>query len=223
MNQYTHVLWDFNGTLFDDVAACIQSANVLLENHGMPKLTSLEAYRESFGFPVIEYYKRLGFDFEKQSYADLAVEWVAYYLKYSAASSLYPDVLPGLQAIRDLGIPQLVLSATEKGMLERQVSDLGIRSYFSELLGMDDIHAYSKQEIGLRWREKHPQAKLLFIGDTDHDAEVASAIGADCVLLSCGHQSEQRLQACRPLFVANGISQAIEKVFRIDVKKEPTE
>ena len=219
MNRYTHVLWDFNGTLFDDVDACIQSANVLLENHGMERLKSLEAYRAEFGFPVVEYYKRLGFDFEKTSYADLAVEWIAYYLKYSALSKLYPDVVAGLSAVQSIGIPQLVLSATERGMLERQITELGIRSYFEDLLGMDDIHAYSKEEIALRWRKKNPDATLLMIGDTDHDAAVAKSIGADCVLLSCGHQSAERLAACNPLFVADGITDALARVFGLHPPK----
>ena len=212
MQKYTHVLWDFNGTLLDDVEASIESANALLERHGLPRIGSTEEYRRLFGFPIIDYYRRLGFDFERDSYADLAVEWVAYYLKYSALSTLYPDVLEGLERVRATGFSQLVLSATERGMLERQILDLGIHSCFDGLLGMENIHAYSKEEIALRWREKHPDARILLIGDTDHDADVARAIGADCVLLSCGHQSVERLAACRPLTVAASISEALNFV-----------
>ena len=104
MEHYTHLIWDFNGTLLNDVDACIQSANRLLENHGLPKLSSAEHDRATFGFPIIDYYRRLGFDFEKLAYPDLAVEWVAYYLEYSADAKLYPDVLDTLQTVRDRGI-----------------------------------------------------------------------------------------------------------------------
>ena len=31
--------------------------------------------------------------------------------------------------------------------------------------------------------------EVLFIGDTLHDLEVSNAMGAKCVLVSCGHQS----------------------------------
>lgn len=213
MQNYTHVLWDFNGTILDDVDASIESANALLERHGLPPIASPEAYRRLFGFPVIDYYRRLGFDFERDSYADLAVEWVAYYLKYSALSTLYGDVVAGLERVRAQGLSQLVLSATERGMLERQILDLGIHSYFDGLLGMENIHAYSKAEIALRWREKNPDASILLVGDTDHDADVARAIGADCILLSSGHQSAERLAACRPLTVAGSITEALAYVF----------
>ena len=213
MQKYTHVLWDFNGTLLDDVEASIESANALLERHGLPRIDSIEEYRRLFGFPIIDYYRRLGFDFERDSYADLAVEWVAYYLKYSALSTLYSDVPVCLERVHMLGLSQLVLSATERGMLERQILDLGIRSQFDGLLGMENIHAYSKEEIALGWRAQNPDARILLIGDTDHDADVARAIGADCILLSCGHQSAQRLCACRPLAVAGSITEALDFVF----------
>ena len=215
--KYTHVLWDFNGTLLDDVDASIESANALLERHGLPRIGSVEAYRSLFGFPVIDYYRRLGFDFEECSYADLAVEWVAYYLKYSALSTLYPDVVSGLEAVKSIGVTQLVLSATERGMLERQVIELGIRPYFDGLLGMENIHAYSKEEIARGWREQNPDARVLLIGDTDHDSDVARAIGADYVLLSCGHQSAPRLAACHPIAVAESITETLKIVFDVTV------
>lgn len=36
------------------------------------------------------------------------------------------------------------------------------------------------------------------IGDTQHDAEVAAAIGAKCVLYTGGHQSHALLEAACP-------------------------
>ena len=54
MGKYTHVIWDFNGTILDDVEACIRSANLLLEAHGLPALPSREAYQRHFGFPLID-------------------------------------------------------------------------------------------------------------------------------------------------------------------------
>ena len=36
------------------------------------------------------------------------------------------------------------------------------------------------------------------IGDTDHDAEAAKAMGTKCVLYTGGHQSRRRLEAVCP-------------------------
>ena len=62
--KYTHIIWDFNGTILNDVQACIESVNVLLKARGLAELASVEDYRAIQEFPVINYYVKLGFDFE---------------------------------------------------------------------------------------------------------------------------------------------------------------
>ena len=91
---------------------------------------------------------------------------------------------------------QILLSATERNMLLGQISELGIDGFFDEVLGLGDIHAYSKKDIALIWKSKNPDSVPLFIGDTEHDAEVARALGADCILLEGGHQSRDTLLRC---------------------------
>ena len=187
--RYTHIIWDFNGTLFDDVLAGIESVNDMLYRRGYKVLSGKEKYREVFRFPIIEYYRALGFDFDKEPYEVLAPEWVALYNEYSKHSRLQRGATEALSFFSERGISQILLSATELEMLKGQISQLGIDGYFSEVMGLGNIHAYSKKELALRWREKEPDARPIIIGDTTHDAEVARAIGADCVLVCNGHQS----------------------------------
>lgn len=59
------VLWDWNGTLLDDVALCVDALNRLLRIYHYPQQYSLAQYREIFGFPIEDYYIRAGFDFSK--------------------------------------------------------------------------------------------------------------------------------------------------------------
>lgn len=191
--KYTHVIWDFNGTLLNDVEIGIQSINVLLSRRGMPTLDTEEAYRKVSGFPIIDYYKRLGFDFSKEPYDKVAVEWVDQYTSRMDLAPLYDGVFPMLSLVREKGIGQVLLSASELEMLMGQAKTLGIVEWFDEILGMDNVYAHGKLSLGKRWREEHPDAVALFVGDTDHDFEVARAMGADCVLFSGGHQSYDRL------------------------------
>ncbi len=202
---YTDLIWDFNGTLLDDVDACLKSANDLLRAHGLKELECVTNYRALFGFPIIDYYRRMGFDFEKLSYADLAVEWVTLYRKHSMGAGLFATVKPTLEKVAQKGIRQWILSATERGMLEDQVCELGIRSYFEDILGLDNIQAHSKEALGVQWRAAHPNASVLFVGDTDHDASVARAMKADCILLTTGHQLPAVLAAANPLAVADSL------------------
>lgn len=203
MNEYSHILWDFNGTLFDDVEACIGSENVLLARRGMPLIRDVGHYHSLFGFPIIDYYRRLGHDLERESYDDLAVEWVEQYIKLSGGCGLCAGARGLLDAFRARGTPQLILSATHIDMLRSQLRALDIDSYFSELLALDNINAHGKTHIALEWTARVRPENPVLIGDTTHDFETARAIGAECLLVEGGHQSRAALEKCGVPVFAN--------------------
>lgn len=195
MKKYDYVIWDFNGTLLDDVMTGIDAVNTLLAERGLATLDSVEAYRAVFRFPVIEYYKSIGFDFSKESYEELAPKWVDLYLENVKSAGLYPDVVETLEALRCEGVGLCVLSASELGMLEDLLKKHGIYGYFEEVMGLDNIHAGSKLALAHDWRARHVGARALFIGDTDHDVDTAKALGADCALVCRGHQRREFLES----------------------------
>ena len=192
--NYTHILWDFNGTLLDDVGVGIESVNLLLTRRGLPPLRSRAEYHAHFRFPIIEYYRSLGFDFEKEPYKTLADEWVEEYNAREARAPLCPHVIPALEYIKSKNVPQILFSATEKDMLAAQVKRLGVGAYFTELLGADDVYAHGKIAVGKAWVARTRPGRALLIGDTLHDAEAAREMGVECVLIAAGHQARATLQ-----------------------------
>jgi phosphoglycolate phosphatase len=98
--------------------------------------------------------------------------------------------------IREMGLRQEILSASEEVMLGRQLQQLGVDRLVDGYWGMGTIHAGGKEELGRAWRRANPDARVLLIGDTTHDARVASVIGADCILFEGGHMSRRRLLSC---------------------------
>ena len=193
--KYTYCIWDFNGTIFDDVGASISAVNTLLAERGLKTLDSKDKYQEVFDFPIIDYYRRIGFDFDKEPYEVIAPLWVDLYLENSKKSGLFGDVISSLDFFEARGIKQSVLSASEKNMLTGQLRELGIYDRFEEIMGIDNIYAESKIALAKDWKHRHEGEKALFIGDTTHDYETAEVLGADCYLISAGHQPEYKLRA----------------------------
>ena len=72
------VIWDWNGTLLDDLWLTLNVTNTLLAERGIGHLNQTQ-YRAVFGFPLQRYYSRIGFDFGKDSFDDLANEWCPLY------------------------------------------------------------------------------------------------------------------------------------------------
>jgi phosphoglycolate phosphatase len=199
--NYTHVIWDWNGTLLDDVAWCMTTVNTMLAKRGLPVLGGLAAYHRVFGFPIIDYYRRAGFDFEQEPFETLAAEYIDFYHGGGSDAALFPGARALLADIQRAGLRQVILSASELSNLFLQLRPFGVDAYFDEILGIPDIYAASKMEIGKVYIAREKPGKAVLIGDTAHDREVAHALGVDCVLVANGHQSKNTLLSCDALVV----------------------
>ena len=58
--KYTHLFWDFNGTIFADMEAGLISTNIMLRERGIREIKDLDEYREVFNFPIKDYYRVIG-------------------------------------------------------------------------------------------------------------------------------------------------------------------
>jgi len=192
-----HVIWDWNGTLFNDAWLCMDAMNTLLEERGLPLLT-LERYQRAFDFPVIRYYERLGFDFSKESFEQLGTLFIERYERRRLECDLHEGALESLQILKGHQVRQSVLSAYKIDTLESLLQHFRIRDYFGDVVGHTDHYAHGKLEQGVAWMRASgcDPARTLMIGDTAHDDEVAKAMGVHCVLLAGGNQDPERLVAC---------------------------
>ncbi|NDA09971.1 MAG: HAD family hydrolase [Verrucomicrobia bacterium] len=197
LGNYRHLIWDWNGTLLDDAWLCRDIMNGQLGRRGLPEL-SAERYETVFDFPVEKYYRAVGFDWSRESFQEAGTEFILEYEKRKKECSLQPGARELLAHITAKGWSQAVLSAYSHGTLEEFLGHFEIRHHFRTVTGNRDHYAAGKVEQGLRMLEDLHVAprETLLIGDTTHDAEVAKAMGIDCVLVPCGHNSVARLQAC---------------------------
>ena len=193
--MYDTIIWDWNGTLLDDLDLSIKAVNVLLKERDLPILT-LDRYKDIFGFPVINYYEKAGFDFSKEPFEIPARQYVKLYASGESDLKLFPDVVDTLSFFKDNNYRQIVLSAMKEDNLRKMISNAGISHFFDGIFGIKDNYAREKVSIGKQVVENlnlNPE-KCLMIGDTLHDAEVAEQCGFDCILFSGGHVAKQRLE-----------------------------
>ena len=192
------IIWDWNGTILDDALVCKTIANTMLSERGIPTLPDMDAYRAVFGFPIKAYYEKMGYRFgpEDEPYEHVADEFIVWYDRLYRDAVLRPGIVSFLDRLKGEGYRQVLLSATRLDQLLVQVAAFGdVGDRFEKKLGLTDHYAFSKAALARDFIESQgiPRDRALFIGDTDHDYEVSSAIGCPCVLLEGGHQSRERL------------------------------
>lgn len=194
-NKYSHIIWDWNGTLFNDTNWCVDVINSMLKKRSLKTLESLEEYHKAFCFPIINYYRNVGFDFKIDSFETLAAEYIElYHSNQSGHCKLHENVENILSVVQNRNVAQIILSASQIDNLLSQIGELNILKYFDAILGISDIYAKSKIQIGQEYVKKKNIKKAILIGDTLHDYEVAQALEVDCLLIANGHQSETLLR-----------------------------
>lgn len=192
--MYKTYIFDFNGTLLDDCDVCLKILNFLTKEYGLKKV-SMEEYRSIFTFPVYLYYKQLGFDTSKEAFAIIAKKFHEYYNKLSYNEcSIFDDVILTLKTLKEKATI-VCLSASLQQTLEKQLKYYGIYEYFDFIVGLNDTHANSKVDAAISFMNENQidSSSALFIGDSIHDLEVANAINVECVLVSTGHTTKERL------------------------------
>lgn len=189
--RYKYIIWDWNGTLYDDVKIGIDAMNEMLKLKGCEPYLTTEKYREIFGFPVSEYYKRVGFDFDVFPFDELAQLYINIYTPLQKKAFLFEDARMVLERFNNMGVKQIVISACEKNRLYEQINQFDIMHYFSAVIGTEDNFAVSKAQLAQNWFVQNGvnPHEAVFIGDTVHDFEVAQAVGCKCILVADGHQS----------------------------------
>lgn len=193
---YNHIIWDWNGTLLDDSWMAVMVINKTLSKRDMPTIDH-DHYQKIFGFPVIDYYRRLGFDFVDESFEVIGTEFIDGYEAHKYDVQLHRGVRNVLRNLRQRGVTHSILSAYKQNTLDELVEHFGLTSTFKKIIGLDNHYAHSKVDNARKWMSEltYDPSEVLFVGDTEHDYEVAHAIGVDCILIPGGHRTRQALES----------------------------
>ncbi|MGM0443365.1 MAG: HAD family hydrolase [Fibrobacterota bacterium] len=193
--DFTTVLWDFNGTIIDDVDLCYDLYLSSRKKYGL-RYMSRQEYRYHFSFPVIDFYTHAGFCGSPADYSRMAGKFIQSYDRQRADLHIHNGIEAVLHILRERRIPMHIISAYRQENLREFVQALGLNHYFAGVHGLTNTDSSSKlrrTEMVLQDENIDPR-KALFIGDTVHDWEVALAVGAFPVLIAQGHNSMKRLQ-----------------------------
>lgn len=189
-----HVIWDWNGTLVNDVDLCVDILNQVLAAHCLPPI-SLNDYRKTFFFPVARFYQTLGLPSSGPQYEKLAGDYIKAYRERFKECGLNPGALENVRALSDLGVSQSILSAGAQQDVENFVSFYQLDQLVFWIDGANNVEANGKGDRAIDHlsRLDCDAKEVLLIGDTLHDLEVANLLGCQCLLFSGGHTEELKL------------------------------
>lgn len=192
--KYRYILWDWNGTLLDDVEASLLAVNDILDKYGKKPIT-IDEYYSNIDTPIYKFYEKL-FDLNVVKMEDIALLFREYYAKYDETVKIAKDAEKIICFCKEKGIKQYILSAAHIDNLTKYAKKYGVFDYFDRIEAAKDYEAGSKIERALRLfqEEKINPDECVMIGDTLHDLDTANALEVECVLYSKGHTDYDTLR-----------------------------
>ena len=189
--KYDAVIWDYNGTLADDVEASLLASNEIIVRHGKEPITMAQYY-DYVDYPISRFWEHV-FDLDEFPMAKIGEEYYKAYPKYFRGLSDGAAEL--VKKLRRAGVVQMILTSAHPRLIGETLREAGIEDCFDAVSSSSDLLAGSKIDRGVAWLEKSGVAPELAVtvGDTLHDFDAARTMGTDCILCSFGHQSKELL------------------------------
>ncbi|WP_149181738.1 HAD family hydrolase [Streptomyces sp. TRM49041] len=194
----THLVWDWNGTLLDDIGAVIEATNAAFEEIGLEPIT-LARYRELYCVPVPLFYERLlGRLPTEEEWAVMDGAFHRHYWARADACGLSDGAAELLAAARELGRTQSLLSLAPHERLLPLVRRHGIEEWFVRVDGRLDRSTSGKAQHMVRHLlalDGVAPERVVVIGDAADDAVAAAHVGAKAVLYTGGSHSRASLES----------------------------
>ncbi len=192
-----HVVWDWNGTLLDDLDIVVESVSRSITRHGLPQLDA-DTYRDHYTRPVRSFYDSLfGRAVDDMEWEDLNKTFHELYFGSVDRATLALDARAALMRVAELGWSQSLLSMSTHDELVRLVKLHDLEEYLSPVSGMTmangDLKAGSLRahlaKAGIS------PSNAIIVGDTPDDHLAASEVGARSVAYDGGSHHRDVLNA----------------------------
>ena len=193
--MYHHILFDFDGTLYDTVEGIAKSAQYALEKLGVS--AELDELRCFAGPPLVDkFMEAYGLSHEKAWEARGLFQ--ERYIPIGVYESRpFPGMKEFLAALKEKGLTLAVATSKPLDLAEHLLARAGMREYFSVVRGSRlDGNNNSKQEIVERVIASLGAEKedCVLIGDTKYDVAGAHAAGVKCICVRYGYAAPGELE-----------------------------
>ena len=192
MKEYKVIIWDFNGTLIDDVSAALASVNDMLSRRNLPYI-NMEQYASYVDTPIIKFYEHIFDDLYSMDFSVIAEEFNSGYENHLTPHAVMNGAEDVLEYFNEKGKLQTVISATHIDKVNNRLREFGLTAYFDRILAHNNLIAEDKTHLAVKYfAEKgiKPQEAVV-IGDCVADFMMAEILGCDCILTTQGHQSRK--------------------------------
>lgn len=190
--MFRNIIFDWSGTLVDDLPPVLDATNRVLEVYGKEALDR-EAFRKRFRLPYREFYDEIlpGVPLE-----ELEDHFRAAFSASTAPVTVLPHTRRKLEWCRRHGIRSFVLTSMDANAFRGQLERFELGPYFEATYS----GVLDKRERILEILERHAldPAETAFVGDMVHDVDTARHASVTAVAVLGGYTGAEPLAEASP-------------------------
>lgn len=211
-------VFDWNGTLIDDLPANVAASNACLEALGAAPVTT-ERYLDTFDFPVLHFYVRNGVsaDHYLKNLQEAGESFMLMYHAEAKKCGLRRGATQLMDWLIDQGYELIVLSNFVRHALEAQIAEHHVTQYFTYVSANENFNEteHSKtnklERLEAYLAQNHIDRDHSFIvGDSLEEIEVSKHLGLTGFSIAGGSLGRHRLEAARPDYLIDDLAEIRE-------------
>ena len=218
IHHYENWIFDWSGTLVDDLAMVLDATNHVLRKYGKGEL-GREDFRMNFRLPYAGYYEEILPGVPLAELEDHFREGFAHSEASGVTSPLLPYAVEFLRCLQSKQKRMFILSSMDAGAFERHAQELGVDHFFeASYAGVLD----KRDQIRCMLDDHRLDAeRTVFLGDMCHDVETAKHGGVTSIALLTGYQNADQLLSANPDLMVDDLSE-IQQLLEHPVTKRDT-
>lgn len=204
--RFDLIAFDWDGTLFDSTAIIVRCIQAAVRDVGGTVPTDKEA-AYVIGMGLMQALAHAAPDVPPEKYTELGNRYRFHYIQHQDDLSLFDGVLPLLNDLRERGHLLAVATGKSRRGLDEALHSVDLRGVFDGSRTADQTagkpHPLMLQELMAEF-DVAPE-RLLMIGDTTHDLQMAVNAGCASVGVSYGAHEPDVFHALNPLAVVHSV------------------
>ena len=204
--RFDLIAFDWDGTLFDSTAIIVRCIQAAVRDVGGTVPTDKEA-AYVIGMGLMQALAHAAPDVPPEKYTELGNRYRFHYIQHQDDLSLFEGVLPLLNDLRERGHLLAVATGKSRRGLDEALHSVDLRGVFDGSRTADQTagkpHPLMLQELMAEF-DVAPE-RLLMIGDTTHDLQMAVNARCASVGVSYGAHEPDAFHALQPLAVVHSV------------------
>ena len=215
--MYTHILFDFDGTLVDSREAIIETTRLTFLEFGLPA-PEPEIISYYFGIPLERSFPLMGGEIYPIEKTQLIIDrYRALYVPICDRETIVFSGIPELlKRLNDAGLTLGIVTSKKSSIVEHVLNHKNISDLFTVIVGPDHVTNFKPHpETALQAIEKlkADPKKTLVVGDAIFDIEMGKGAGVDTCGVTWATHSIEQLVAATPTYIAHTVAELAAVIF----------